>query len=132
MVVVISKRIDRFGQVLRVVGHHFWSSSWLHSLSETKDEVETVARIINDHPFPTQPVQPTLKCHISPSILSTTFVENVLGRLFAAHANGLKAYEFFEFCLRHSEYSPTSDAFEKTLHVLARMRYFDIGVRIFT
>ncbi|KAJ8541514.1 hypothetical protein K7X08_002330 [Anisodus acutangulus] len=127
MVVVISKRIDKFGQVLRVVGHRFWSSSWLHSVSEKKDEIETIARIINDHPFPFQPLQPTLKRHISPSILSTTFAENVLGRLFAAHANGLKAYEFFEFCLCHSEYSPTSDAFEKTLHVLARMRYFDKG-----
>ncbi|KAM3305709.1 pentatricopeptide repeat-containing protein [Capsicum chacoense] len=127
MVVVISKRIDRFGQVQRVVGHLFWSSSVVQSVSEAKDEIETIARIINDHPFPVQPLQPMLKHHISPSVLSTTFVENVLGRLFAAHANGLKAYEFFEFCLRHSEYSPTSDAFEKTLHVLARMRYFDKG-----
>ncbi|XP_060198569.1 pentatricopeptide repeat-containing protein At3g61360 [Lycium barbarum] len=127
MVVMIAKRIDEFGQVLRVVGHRFWLSSWLHSVSGTKDEIETIARIINDHPFPVHLLQPTLKNHISPSILSTTFVENVLGRLFAAHANGLKAYEFFEFCLSHSEYSPTSDAFEKTLHVLARMRYFDKG-----
>ncbi|XP_055834874.1 pentatricopeptide repeat-containing protein At3g61360 [Solanum dulcamara] len=125
MVLVISMPIDKFGQVLRVVGHRFWSSSLLRSVSETKEEIETIARIINDHPFPVQPLQPTLKHHISPSILSTTFVENVIGHLFAAHANGLKAYEFFEFCLRHSEYSPTSDAFEKTLHVLARMRYFD-------
>ncbi|XP_009789279.1 pentatricopeptide repeat-containing protein At3g61360 [Nicotiana tabacum] len=128
MVVVLSKRINKLGQVFRVVGQlkdHFWSSSWLHSVSETKDDIETIARIINDHPFPVQPLQPTLKLHISPSVLSAKFVENVLGRLFAAHANGLKAYEFFEFCLRHSEYSPTSDAFEKTLHILARMRYFD-------
>ncbi|KAK6792274.1 hypothetical protein RDI58_011355 [Solanum bulbocastanum] len=127
MVVVISTRIDKFGQVLRVVGHRFWSSSLVHSVSETKDEVETIARIINDHPFPVQPLQPMLKRHVTSSILSTKFVENVIGRLFAAHANGLKAYEFFEFCLHHPEYSPTSDAFEKTLHILARMRYFDKG-----
>lgn len=127
MVVVISTRIDKFGRVLRVVGQRFLSSSLVHSVSETKDEVETIARIINDHPFPVQPLQPTLKRHVSSSILSTMFVENVIGRLFAAHANGLKAYEFFEFCLNHPEYSPTSDAFEKTLHVLARMRYFDKG-----
>ncbi|CAN4116495.1 unnamed protein product [Withania somnifera] len=128
MLVVISKRIDKFGCVLQVAGQlndRIWSRSWFHSVSKTNNEVETIARIINDHPFPVQPLQPTLKHHISPSILSTTFVENVLGRLFAAHTNGLKAYEFFEFCLCHSEYSPTSDAFEKTLHVLARMRYFD-------
>ncbi|PON47579.1 Pentatricopeptide repeat [Parasponia andersonii] len=95
--------------------------------SETKIgiEIERIARIINDHPFPDQPLQPTLLQHISPPVLSNTFVENVLGRLFATHSNGLKALEFFEFSLRNSKSSPSTDAFEKTLHILVRMRYFD-------
>ncbi|KAH7546945.1 hypothetical protein FEM48_Zijuj01G0254900 [Ziziphus jujuba var. spinosa] len=63
--------------------------------------------------------------NIPPSALSTIFVENVLGRLFAAHSNGLKALEFFKFSLNQSQFSPSSNAFEKTLHILARMRYFD-------
>lgn len=92
---------------------------------ETKIEIERITRIINDHPFPDQPLQPTLIQNIPPLVLSNTFVENVLGRLFAAHSNGLKAIEFFDFSLRHSQFSPSTDAFEKTLHILVRMRYFE-------
>ena len=88
-------------------------------------EIERIARIINDHPFPDQPLQPTLLQHIPQSVLSNTFVENVLGRLFATHSNGLKALEFFEFSLNHSQFSPSANAFEKALHILVRMRYFD-------
>ncbi|KAL5752182.1 hypothetical protein ACOSP7_022358 [Xanthoceras sorbifolium] len=93
--------------------------------SKCKAEIDRVTRIINDHPFPDQPLQPTLLHHVPSIVLSATFVENVLGRLFAAHSNGLKALEFFKFSLHHSQFSPSSDAFEKTLHILTRMRYFD-------
>ncbi|XP_057982544.1 pentatricopeptide repeat-containing protein At3g61360-like isoform X2 [Malania oleifera] len=108
----------------------FWpialKSTCGHSpLPETRIEVEGITRIINDHPFPDYPLQPSLLHHIPPSALSTTFVENVLGRLFAAHSNGLKAFEFFKFSLQHSPTPLSSDAFEKTLHILSRMRYFD-------
>lgn len=87
--------------------------------------INNIIKIINDHPFPDQPLQPTLLRCIPPPVLSNTFVENVLGRLFAAHSNGLKALEFFKFYLDHSQFCPSSDAFEKTLHILARMRYFE-------
>ncbi|KAI4323598.1 hypothetical protein L6164_023191 [Bauhinia variegata] len=72
-----------------------------------------------------QPLQPTLLQFIPPAILSTSFVENVLGQLFASHSNGLKALEFFKFSLQGLQFHPSSDALEKTLHILARMRYFD-------
>ncbi|KAL9227194.1 hypothetical protein vseg_002917 [Gypsophila vaccaria] len=92
---------------------------------EDLSKVERIARFINDHPFPDVPLQPSLLEHIYPSDLSATFVENVLGHLFGAHANGVKAYEFFKFTLQYSGTPPTADAFEKTLHILTRMRYFD-------
>ncbi|KAK9699654.1 hypothetical protein RND81_08G187500 [Saponaria officinalis] len=92
---------------------------------EDTSKVEKIARIINDHPFPDIPLQPSLLNHIHPCDLSSAFVENVLGRLFAAHSNGVKAYEFFKFTLQYSSIPPTADAFEKTLHILTRMRYFD-------
>ncbi|CAL2237401.1 unnamed protein product [Prunus armeniaca] len=100
------------------------SSQFLPS-SETNIEVDRITRIINNHPYPDQPLLPTLLQHIPPHALSTSFVENVLGYLFAAHSNGLKALEFFNYSLHHSQLCPSSDAFEKTLHILARMRYFD-------
>lgn len=92
--------------------------------SENDREIERIAKTINDHPFPDTPLQPTLLHHIPPKI-SARFVENVLGRLFAANTNGVKALEFFKFTLHYSNLSPTSDAIEKTLHILTRMRYFD-------
>ncbi|KAF3452651.1 hypothetical protein FNV43_RR03084 [Rhamnella rubrinervis] len=101
------------------------SFSQPHLSIETKTEIERIVSIINDHPFPDQPLQPFLLQHIPPAVLSTIFVENVLGRLFAAHSNGLKALEFFKFSLHYSQFSPSSDAFEKTLHILTRMRYFN-------
>ncbi|CAL5440119.1 unnamed protein product [Camellia sinensis] len=88
-------------------------------------EIERIIKIVNDHPFPDHLLYPTLLQHIPPSVLSTPLVKNVLNRLFAAHSNGLKAFEFFKFSLQHSYFRPSSDAFEKTLHILARMRYFD-------
>ncbi|XP_038876095.1 pentatricopeptide repeat-containing protein At3g61360 [Benincasa hispida] len=97
----------------------------LHPSSQPKTEVERIAKIINDHPFPDHPLHPTLLHHIPSPLPSNTFLNDVLGRLFAAHSNGLKALELFKFCLHHSQPSPTPDAFEKTLHILARMRYFD-------
>ena len=103
----------------------FKSSAQSHPSLETISEIDRVTRIINDHPFPDNPLHSTLIQHVPKHLLSNTFVENVLGRLFAAHSNGLKAFEFFKFSLQHSEFCPSSDAFEKTLHILTRMRYFD-------
>ncbi|KAL9438281.1 hypothetical protein AB3S75_024037 [Citrus x aurantiifolia] len=98
----------------------------LFSTTTQSSEIERITRIINDHPFPDQPLHPTLLQHLPQTTpLSSTLVENVLGRLFAAHSNGLKALEFFKFTLQHPHFTPTPDAFEKTLHILARMRYFD-------
>ncbi|KAG7566533.1 Pentatricopeptide repeat [Arabidopsis suecica] len=101
------------------------SSSSLSSTSRNRTEIELITRIINDHPFPNHPIQPIFTKHIPLSSLSPEFVSEVLGRLFAAHSNGLKALEFFKYSLKSSNSSPTSDSFEKTLHILARMRYFD-------
>ncbi|CAA7023027.1 unnamed protein product [Microthlaspi erraticum] len=95
------------------------------SISRNRTEIERVTRIINDHPFPNHPIQPIFAKHIPLSSLSPDFVSEVLGRLFAAHSNGLKALEFFKYSLKTPKSSPTSDSFEKTLHILARMRYFD-------
>lgn len=97
--------------------------AWFCSM-EAGTDIDRVVRIINDHPFPHQPLRPTLQRLISPAELSTPFVENVLGSLFGAHSNGLKAYEFFKYCLDSKLYVPSSGAFDKTLHILARMRYF--------
>ncbi|XP_021901204.1 pentatricopeptide repeat-containing protein At3g61360 isoform X1 [Carica papaya] len=93
--------------------------------SEIETETERIARIINDHPYPHQPLQPTLLREVPAVALSTTLLENVLGRLFAAHSNGLKALEFFKYFLQNACCGPSSDAFEKALHILTRMRYFD-------
>ncbi|CAN6905658.1 unnamed protein product [Brassica oleracea] len=94
--------------------------------SITRTEIERITKIISDHPFPNHPIQPTLAKHVPLSSLSPPLVSEVLGRLFAAHSNGLKALEFFKYSLKTPESSPpTSDSFEKTLHILARMRYFD-------
>ncbi|KAI9112827.1 hypothetical protein K1719_016144 [Acacia pycnantha] len=95
-----------------------------HSLEKVAD-IDEITRIINTHPFPEQPLQPALLQHIPPASLSPCFVENVLGRLFASHSNGLKALEFFKFSLQQSQSHPSSDALEKVLHILTRMRYFD-------
>lgn len=115
----ISQRLTLFISIA------FESTVQPHSSSKTGTEVERITRIINDHPFPDRPIRPTLVHQIPPTALSMSFVENVLGRLFAAHSNGLKAFEFFKFSLSHSQFCPSSDAFEKTLHILMRMRYFD-------
>lgn len=94
-------------------------------MEKNNGEIERITKIINDHPFPDIPLESTLLRHIPPSKLSPGFVENVLGRLFSSNTNGVKAFEFFKFTLRHSELMPTSDAIDKTLHILTRMRYFD-------
>lgn len=112
-------------QIHRNLKIAFKQISWFHCLSEEDVAIERIARVINDHPFPDKKLHSTLRCEIPPGVLSTTFVENVLGHLFGAHSNGIKAYEFFRFCLRQPHYVPSSDAFEKTLHILTRMRYFD-------
>ncbi|XVE89304.1 hypothetical protein DITRI_Ditri19aG0191800 [Diplodiscus trichospermus] len=101
------------------------SSSLSPLASEIKIGIDRITKIINDHPFPDEPLQPTLLQHIPTISLSTSFVENVLGRLFATHSNGLKALEFFKYSIQHSQLTPSVDAFEKTVHILTRMRYFD-------
>ncbi|XP_043718646.1 pentatricopeptide repeat-containing protein At3g61360 isoform X3 [Telopea speciosissima] len=96
--------------------------------SEFRIETDRITKLINDHPFPDLPLQPFFIQHIQPSLLSTALVENVLGRLFSGHSNGLKAFEFFKFSLNHSHcFSPSSDSFEKALHILTRMRSFDMA-----
>ncbi|CAN1271894.1 Pentatricopeptide repeat-containing protein At3g61360 [Linum perenne] len=94
--------------------------------SKSNPEAEKIARMINNHPFPEQSLLPALKTHIPQSLITTTFIEELLGRLFAAHCNGLKALELFRFCQQqHPHFVPSTDSFEKTLHILARMRYFE-------
>ncbi|XP_061375909.1 pentatricopeptide repeat-containing protein At3g61360 [Gastrolobium bilobum] len=93
--------------------------------SQVTVDIGTITRIINDHPFPDQPLHPTLLHLLPPSTICTSLVENVLGRLFASHCNGLKALEFFEFSLNHSHFPPSPGSLDKTLHILTRMRYFD-------
>ncbi|KAL8515143.1 hypothetical protein ACS0TY_014014 [Phlomoides rotata] len=99
--------------------------AWLHSSMDKEAEIERIVRIISDHPFPDKPLHPTLRHQIPNALLSTPIIEKVLGNLFGAHSNGLKAYELFKYCLESDFYIPSSGAFEKTLHILARMRYFD-------
>ncbi|KAL9259186.1 Pentatricopeptide repeat-containing protein [Drosera capensis] len=69
-----------------------------------------ISKFIYDHPFPDSGFRPALARNVSHGSLSVGVVENVLGRLFAAHVKNLK---------------PSCDSFEKTLHILTRMRYFD-------
>ncbi|PPD93529.1 hypothetical protein GOBAR_DD09532 [Gossypium barbadense] len=83
------------------------SSSPSPFASEIKTEVDRITRIINDHSFPDEPLEPTLLRHIPPVSLSSYFVESVLGRLFAAHSNGLKALEFFKYSIHHSQHAPS-------------------------
>ncbi|PSS01107.1 Pentatricopeptide repeat-containing protein [Actinidia chinensis var. chinensis] len=93
-----------------------------HPISSSESEIDRIVKIVNDHPVPDRPLHPTL---IPLSLLSPPLVEAVLGRLFAAHSNGLKAFQFFNLSLQNPHFKPTSAAFEKTLHILSRMRYFD-------
>ncbi|KAK4781855.1 hypothetical protein SAY86_015957 [Trapa natans] len=93
-------------------------------LAVTASEIERITTLINDLPFPHQPLQPILEVRMSSHSLSNPLVEEVLGRLFAAHSNGLKALEFFHYSAKHLPEGPSADAFEKTLHILTRMRYF--------
>ncbi|KAI4368067.1 hypothetical protein MLD38_016672 [Melastoma candidum] len=88
-------------------------------------DVQSVVKIINDHPFPRQPLWPVLLEKLPPGTLSGAVVEDVLGRLFSAHCNGLKALELFRYASDHSPGNLTPGSFEKTLHILSRMRYFD-------
>ncbi|CAH9098815.1 unnamed protein product [Cuscuta epithymum] len=122
-------RMHEFNEALQVIGRlnsgFIRPSRWFHASCSGTGEIEHIVKVINEHCFPDQPLQPTLERYINPASLSPSFVNNVLGRLFAAHANGLKACEFFKFCLFHPDKSSTPDAFEKTIHILTRMRYFD-------
>ncbi|KAI5654427.1 hypothetical protein M9H77_31614 [Catharanthus roseus] len=118
-------RVNQIIQVNKKLNVAFKSIRSFHSASGPENVIEKIARTINDHPFPDKQLHHRLLCEIPRDLLSTSFVEQVLGRLFGAHSNGLKAYQFFKFSLLHSQYNPSSDAFEKTLHILTRMRYFD-------
>ncbi|KAI3464649.1 hypothetical protein Pfo_021312 [Paulownia fortunei] len=120
---LLTSRSYKFNQLFHM--SQKMNIAWFRSSMETETEIERIVRIINDHPFPDKPLRPTLHCQISQAALSTPFVEKVLGNLFGAHSNGLKAYELFKYCLDCDLYIPSSGAFEKTLHILTRMRYFD-------
>ncbi|XP_011101509.1 pentatricopeptide repeat-containing protein At3g61360 [Sesamum indicum] len=120
---LLTSRSYKFNQLIRI--NKNLKIVQLHLSMEKDTEIERIVRIINDHPFPDKPLSPILHSRIPQAALSTPFVEKVLGKLFAAHSNGLKAYEFFKYCLHNQQYNPSSDAFEKTLHILTRMRYFD-------
>ncbi|KAL0438226.1 UNVERIFIED_CONTAM: Pentatricopeptide repeat-containing protein [Sesamum latifolium] len=120
---LLTSRSYKFNQLIRI--NKNLKIVQLHSSTEKETDVERIVRIINDHPFPDKPLSPILHSRIPQAVLSTPFVEKVLGKLFAAHSNGLKAYGFFKYCLHNQQYNPSSDAFEKTLHILTRMRYFD-------
>ncbi|XP_051119355.1 pentatricopeptide repeat-containing protein At3g61360 isoform X2 [Andrographis paniculata] len=116
--------VCRFSPLFHI--HRSLTTTGIHSLSKTAEkEIERIVRTINDHPYPDQPLLPVLENQVQQSVISAAFVEQVLGKLFASHSNGLKAYEFFKCCLKHELYVPSSDAFEKTLHILARMRHFE-------
>ncbi|KAL8160112.1 hypothetical protein V2J09_001649 [Rumex salicifolius] len=115
-------RIINLGQSSRFVP--FALNSTLLS-PELKQEIHCIIKLINDHPFPDLPLHPTLSNRLPSPKISNSLVENILGGLFAAHTNGLKAFEFFNFCIKFSNWQPTPAAFEMTLHILARMRYFD-------
>ncbi|RDX76729.1 Pentatricopeptide repeat-containing protein, partial [Mucuna pruriens] len=95
------------------------------SCSQVTVDVDTLTRIINDHPFPLQPLHPTLLHLLPPSSFSASLVENVLGRMFASHCNGLKALEFFNYSLIHSHSPPSPTSLNTALHILTRMRYFE-------
>lgn len=96
-------------------------------------KIERITRIINDHPFSDQPLHPKLfQCILQTTSLSSTLIGNVLGHLLAAHSNGFKALRFFKFILQQPQSTPTSRAFEKTLHILARMRHFDQAWELMT
>ncbi|XP_058739244.1 pentatricopeptide repeat-containing protein At3g61360-like [Vicia villosa] len=112
--------------------NHFTTQSKSHSHVPTlqnnnnNNNIDKIARIINDHPFPEKPLHPTLLIHFPQSTtIPTSFVENVLARLFASHSNGLKALEFFNFTINNPHSSPSPSSLEITLHILTRMRYFD-------
>ncbi|CAJ2668942.1 unnamed protein product [Trifolium pratense] len=96
------------------------------SHSHENNNIDTITRIINDHPFPEKPLHPTLLHHFPPSTtISSSFIHNVLVRLFASHSNGLKALEFFDFAIKNCNSTPSPSSLEITLHILTRMRYFD-------
>lgn len=116
-------RSSKFKQPFQI--HANLNISRLLSSACSETEISRIVSIINDHPYPDQPLLPTLRREIPPAVLSTLFIEKILGSLFAAHSNGLKAYELFKYCLQNDLYVPSSDAFEKTLHILTRMRYFN-------
>lgn len=103
----------------------FFSTSQHPSSVDIEIQVQKLTKLINDNPYPDKPLHPVLSQQIPPNALSTSIVENVLGCLFATHANGLKASEFFRYTLQAPHLCPSADAFEKTLHILTRMRYFD-------
>ncbi|XP_048141068.1 pentatricopeptide repeat-containing protein At3g61360-like [Rhodamnia argentea] len=113
-------------QFARIPHQRFLSRLFCTTVPLGKDnEIDKIAKVINDHPFPDSTLQTVLQKHIPPHTLSAGFVEDVVGHLFGAHSNGLKALEFFRYTVRHLSCGPTSVAFERTLHILARMRYFE-------
>lgn len=93
-------------------------------INSQSPEIDRICKLINDHPFPHFAIESTL--HHSNLTLSDSLVENVLGRLFSGHVNGSKALQFFHWIARQNpDYQHTSQAYEKMLHILARMRDFN-------
>jgi pentatricopeptide repeat protein len=112
---------------LKCIPHFFTRCNFLNSHSQINSpsqEIDKICKLINDHPFPHPAIESTL--HHSNLTLSDSLVENVLGRLFSGHVNGSKALQFFHWTAqKNPDYQHTSQAYEKMLHILARMRDFD-------
>eukprot|EP01018_Ginkgo_biloba_P039626 Gb_12874 [translate_table: standard] len=104
----------------------FFNSNSLSTsqINVPSSEIDRICKIINDHPFPNSVLESSL--HQNNITLSTTLVENVLGRLFSGHVNGSKAFQFFHWASKQNpDYQHNSNAYEKMLHILARMKDFD-------
>ncbi|CAN6450917.1 unnamed protein product [Victoria cruziana] len=86
-------------------------------------DIDEVCRLISDHPFPDEPLEPAL--HQIGMPVSSSFINDILGRLFAGHADGFKTLQLFNFARRHSDFRLSSDLIEKMVHILSRMREFD-------
>ncbi|KAG9456339.1 hypothetical protein H6P81_000847 [Aristolochia fimbriata] len=93
--------------------------------SDESSSVDGLAKLINDHPFPSESFHSFLRKRILPLLVSPCKVDSVLGRLFSGHANALKAFELFRFSLQSPEPPLSPVAFEKTLLFLIRIRHFD-------
>ncbi|XP_068652767.1 pentatricopeptide repeat-containing protein At3g61360 [Aristolochia californica] len=93
--------------------------------ADASSSIDCLAKLINDHPFPSESFHSFLRKHIQPLLISPFVVDSVLGRLFSGHANALKALELFRFSFQSPVHQPSPLALEKTLLFLTRIRHFD-------